>query len=266
MDGFISFQIAHQQRRLLHDSGLLRSLPARAKVLCVECGLGDQAAFVARLLPKATIWGVDRSPQAIALARQLHPPEARSNLDFALAGPGSMFLSDCVDLMISNSPLSTFSHFDETITPMVSRLKAGGKIWLTSPSIGSAERIVSGLRHLIRQSEWADYFRGLGKPAPLAAPHEVTTWLRAAGLQKGYVFVTDQQLRFPGLNAFVHWITCKWSAYFLRLPRDRHRLFLDRLVDIASPKNTDFYCIDLAWLSAYAVKPTGRTEKCPAQL
>jgi len=91
-----------------HDTEVLveeaiRRAPAAASVLDIGVGSGCIAIALAKALPAATVWGVDRSPDALALARR---NAQRHDVPVTLV-EGSLF-EPCpdrrFDLVVSNPP------------------------------------------------------------------------------------------------------------------------------------------------------------------
>lgn len=104
----LDFEVAPGVLIPRHDTEVLveeaiRRAPAAASVLDIGVGSGCIAIALAKALPAATVWGVDRSPDALALARR---NAQRHGVSVTLV-EGSLFepCSDRrFDLIVSNPP------------------------------------------------------------------------------------------------------------------------------------------------------------------
>jgi trans-aconitate methyltransferase len=83
---------------------LLAALPplqGDERILDLDCGTGEESAYISQLVPDGFVMGVDRSPDAIAFAIATYDPDLFSNLEFRSAPLGKLDLR--FDLILTRS-------------------------------------------------------------------------------------------------------------------------------------------------------------------
>ena len=127
--------------------------PARPlRVLDLGCGTGLNALALAEALPQAVVTGVDLSSASIAQGESLrrrHPAGARVTFTAAnylqfLGGPFDVIVSDTVLYAIPASDEALFGKIAGDVVP-------GGLLVYTMPASGLANRLVVGVRRVLRR-------------------------------------------------------------------------------------------------------------------
>src|SRR5690349_12440683 len=109
----------HELERLIRQSQFLgelsehllrkAGLAAGMSVLDVGCGVGDLSMLAARLVgPTGRVVGVDRSPDAIALASARAADAKLSNVRFMIGEAGSCTIDEPVDAVIGRLVMMYF--------------------------------------------------------------------------------------------------------------------------------------------------------------
>ena len=104
---------------------LLAALPplqGDERILDLDCGTGEESAYLSQLVPDGFVLGVDRSPDAIAFAHATYDPDLFLNLDFKAAPIG--------DLDLRFDWILTKYSDDEELKQLELLLADGGQLYI----------------------------------------------------------------------------------------------------------------------------------------
>jgi len=106
-------------------AGISRGL----RVLDIGCGAGDVSFLTARLVgPEGLVIGVDRSPQAVAVAEQRAAQARVSNVRFLVSDLSQLTLDGPVDAIVGRLVLMYFTNPAEILRRLLSFVKPGGLV------------------------------------------------------------------------------------------------------------------------------------------
>jgi 2-polyprenyl-3-methyl-5-hydroxy-6-metoxy-1,4-benzoquinol methylase len=117
-------------RRFLCEAGLAPGM----RVLDLGSGAGDVAFLVADLVgPGGEVVGVDRSPEALATARQRADAESISNVSFALAEANELSFEHPFDALVGRYVLMFQPDPTATVRAAAQHVRPGGVIAFHEP-------------------------------------------------------------------------------------------------------------------------------------
>lgn len=154
----------------------LAGLQPGMTVLDAGCGAGDTSVLAAKLVgPAGRVIGIDRSLDAIALARQRAEAAGLSNVEFIQTELVSVTLSDPVDAVVGRLVLMYSAEPAKVVRHLMTQLKSGGIIVFQELDISAAksvprvetfEEVGSWIKETFRRGG-ADACAGLGLGATL---------------------------------------------------------------------------------------------------
>ena len=171
---------AAQQRMAME---LLSGVQLRGdeRVLDIGCGDGKITAYIAGLVPRGSVLGIDQSGEMIAFAREAFPPQDHPNLSFDVGDASHLDFSEEFDIVFSNSALHWVLDHGPVLAGIERSLKPGGKIFLQMGGRGNATQTSEALVVLLSQTRWSRYFTDFSFPYGFYAPEEYREWLKQAG-------------------------------------------------------------------------------------
>ena len=153
------------------------------------CGPGTLTATLTERWPRATVWGVDNSPQMLAKARAL---PAQPRLHFVEADIAEWSPPQRLDRIISNAALHWVPEHQAVLRRLIGLLTPHGVLAVQVPN-NHAEAAHRILRESTQQEPWRSLLAGFGGAlsryrAPAGTPKRFT----ASGVQSrcGRRFIT----------------------------------------------------------------------------
>jgi len=117
---------------MIHFVKTLETKPKR--ILDIGCGTGFFSNEMKKIYPKATIYGLDVSKKAIAIARKTYP---KVNFIFGDAEQELSFEDNFFDLIISGEHIEHLKDVDTYLIEVNRTLNQHGILILTTPNLGS---------------------------------------------------------------------------------------------------------------------------------
>jgi SAM-dependent methyltransferase len=125
-------RLIHQARffgelteQVLHRAGLQPGM----RVLDIGCGAGDVALLAARLVgPEGAVIGVDKSPEAVALASRRAQAAELTNMHFVAQDLSELSLDQPVDALVGRLVLMYFADPAVLLRRLLGLLKPGGLV------------------------------------------------------------------------------------------------------------------------------------------
>lgn len=112
----------------------------------VGCGPGNSTAVLRRVFPKASLLGVDLSPEMVEKAANRYP-----DIPFRVCDAAA--LSGQYDLVFSNACLQWIPHHDSLIPKLMERLTDGGVLAVQMP-MNEAEPLYRIIREVTAEAKW----------------------------------------------------------------------------------------------------------------
>ena len=153
---------------------LLLQIPADLKpkeIWDLGCGTGEHAALLASRHPRASVHGLDASPEMLAKARERGTEVDWRDGDIAQFAPDRP-----ADLIFTNAALQWLGHHDVLFPRLVAALAPRGVLACQLPISFDADWHRT-LRDTAAHGPWADRLRGLRGVHPTASASEYYAWL-----------------------------------------------------------------------------------------
>lgn len=181
-----------------YGEGVIDLIDAAPGATCLDLGCGNGALTAALCERGLDAFGMDASPEMLALARERHP-----KLRFVEGDATSFVLSEPVDVVFSNAVLH---WIDRKLQPaalehVAAALVPGGQFVFECGGYGCGARIHAALAREFEAHglayELPFYFPTMGEYAPL---------VEAAGLRVTHALLFDRPTRLKGPNGMAGWI------------------------------------------------------------
>ncbi len=229
------------------------------RVLDIGCGDGKVTAYIAGLVPRGSVVGVDASEEMILYAQHVYPPQAYPNLAFEVGDASSLDFAEEFDVIVSNSALHWVLDHGPVLDGIKRALKPGGQIFLQMGGRGNVSHTWEVLRILMAQERWARYFNDFSFPYGFYGPDEYREWLVQAGLVPRRVELVTRDMALEGCEGLAAWIRTTWLPFTQRIPEELRDSFVDELADeyvkIYPPDEEGLVHIDMMRLMVEAEKP-----------
>ncbi len=229
------------------------------RVLDIGCGDGKITAYIAGLVPRGSVLGIDQSEEMILYAQQTYPPEDYLNLAFDVGDASHLAFEEEFDVIVSNSALHWVLDQGPVLAGIMRALKPGGHIYLQMGGRGNVTHTWEVLRVLMAQERWARYFNDFSFPYGFYGPEEYGEWLVQAGLVPRRVELVVRDMALEGREGLAAWIRTTWLPFTQRIPEELRDGFVDELTDeyvkIYPPDSEGLVHIDMIRLMVEADKP-----------
>ncbi len=165
------------------------------------CGPGALTATLTERWPRATVWGIDSSPQMLAKART-RPVQPR--LYFVEADIAEWSPPQQLDRIISNAALHWMPEHQTVLQRLVGLLTPHGVLAVQMPN-NHTEAAYRILRESLRQEPWGVLLAGAEEHVAIQSPHWYVSTLHSLGCS-ARVWETIYYHLLSGENAVLEWM------------------------------------------------------------
>lgn len=181
-----------------YGAGVIDLVDVREGESCLDLGCGNGALTAELAARGLDAFGMDASPEMVALARKRHP-----ELRFEVGDATSFSLGESVDVVFSNAMLHWIDAGQQAaaLGRVAAALRVGGQFVFECGGHGCGARIHAALRRAFSgrglDYEMPFYFPTVGEYAPQ---------VEAAGLRVTDAFLFDRPTRLEGPDGMADWI------------------------------------------------------------
>lgn len=166
------------------------------------CGPGNLTAVLARRWPKATVVGVDSSPEMIAAARAAEAQQV-PNLSFALGDVADWQPERPVDVLVCNAVLQWVPEHGQLLLRWADLLAPGG--WLAFQLPGNFDQPSHAIvKEMATSPRWRVPLAGVRRSRQAGDPADYVTLLARPGFEVN-AWETSYLHILPGENPVLEW-------------------------------------------------------------
>lgn len=189
-------------------------------LLDVGCGDGKITYYLKQEYPHISIAGVDKSPEMIALAKDLHP-----QIDFRVDDAQSLHFPNPVNAIVSFSCFHWISQPLQALQAFSNKLLQNGKLYiLCAPQVPNNMKSI--LDHVRSSEQWSPYFKHFHDPMHVVNLEEAKSMLSQAGLHSKRMELVRIPVEFATKEQFKHWIKA-WASPIRVLDSSLHDPFME---------------------------------------
>jgi trans-aconitate 2-methyltransferase len=197
-------------QRLRPALDLIARIPSENPQTVVDlgCGTGSVTRILRERWPRASITGVDGSPQMLAEARKLKADLVWEQCDVAAWTPEAAF-----DLIFSNAALHWLDDHPGLFARLCGKIAAGGVLAVQMPrNFGAPSHTL--IHELAASPPWRETLAGLLRPQPVLTP-EAYYDLLAPAARVLDIWETEYLQVLEGENPVAEWTKGTWLAPLL---------------------------------------------------
>jgi trans-aconitate 2-methyltransferase len=196
-------------------------------VLDAGCGSGRMTRVLLERLPRGRVYGVDRSPAMLAVAREeLAPFGERVRL---LEGDlTTVDLPERVDAVFSNATLHWIRDHAALFRNLARLMRPGGRLAAQCGGRGNIAALRREVHTVAARDPFRAHLAGMAETWRFAGPEETADLLRAAGFTDIETGLDDAPQDFPDRDAYAVFIRTAVLLPFLeQLPADTRDGFVE---------------------------------------
>lgn len=219
------------QSKWAHELIAKLSLSGDERILDLGCGDGAVTAYIAGLVPKGEITGIDSSPDMIGFAKESYPSSQYPNLSFIQKDMQDIGFHEDFHVVFSNAALHWVRDHASLLKKIAQSLVPGGRILVQCGGEGNAKDFFDIAFPMIRKEPWNKYFTDFSTPYNFYSDVEYIGWLKAAGLKPVRVELLHKDMEQAGRDGIISWIHSTWLPFTERLPDIIKDEFVSTLAD-----------------------------------
>ena len=199
-------------------------------VVDAGCGSGRVTRLLLERVPRGRVYGVDRSPAMLAVARE-QLADAGERVMLVEADLTSVRLPEPVDAIFSNATFHWIDDHEALFANLAALLRPGGTLAAQCGGVGN----ITAVRHSADAVMERPPF-GLYGPVRngyhFATPEATRARLAAIGFREIETWLEPQPVQFPDGAAYAAYLkTVVLGPYLAALPGDLHDRFIDAVVE-----------------------------------
>lgn len=219
------------------------NLKGDERVLDLGCGDGTLTAYLAELLPRGQVVGVDASQGMIEAAL----PKAGHNLRFLRMDINELDFLDEFDLILSNATLHWIKDHQRLLQNVQKALRADGRLRFNFAGDGNCSHFFAVMHKAMEVDEFRSFFAEFEWPWYMPPVDEYKTLTESSGLHDVQVWGENADRFFPDTEAMIRWVDQPSLVPFLAFISDPMKtLFRDFVVNrmIEETKQEDGRCFE----------------------
>ena len=201
------------------------------RVLDIGCGDGKITAYIASLLPKGSVVGIDNSAEMISFAQSKFPQSNWPNLSFQYGDATDLRYEDEFDLVVSFACLHWILDQISVLKGIKRSLKFKGKLLVQFGGRGNVGEVLEAVNKKISEDKWARYFKDFTFPYGFFGVEEYKSWLDEVGLRAVRVELIPKDMVQSGIEGLACWIESTWLPYIVRIPNGLQHNFIHEVAE-----------------------------------
>ena len=199
-------------------------------VMDAGCGTGRVTRLLLERLPRGRVYGVDRSPAMLAVAREQFA-DAAEHVTLVEADLTSVRLPEPLDAIFSNATFHWISDHDALFANLSALLRPGGRLAAQCGGAGNIDVVRRHADAVLAGGEFAA-FGPVRDAYHFATPEETAARLTRAGFADVETWLEPQPVAFPDRQAFAEYLkTVVLGPYLAALPETLHDRFIQAVVE-----------------------------------
>ena len=135
------------------------SISGDERILDLDCGDSAVTAYIAGLVPKGEVTGIDSSPDMIGFAKESYPPSQYPNLSFILGDMQDIMYHEDFCVVFSNAALHWVRDHVSLLKKIAQPLVLGGRVLVQCGGEGNAKDLFDIAFPMIQKEPWNKYFQ-----------------------------------------------------------------------------------------------------------
>ncbi len=230
-DAVTYHEVALPHERWARD--ILEHLPLRGDeaVLDAGCGSGRATRLLLERLPRGRVYGVDRSPAMLAVAREALAPYG-DRVRLIEADLLTVTLPEPVDAAFSNATFHWIRDHAALFANLARLLRPGGLLVAQCGGAGNIAHVMACADRALGRPPFSVHAAARADAWTYAGPEETRARLEAAGFTDVTTWLEPQPVRFPDPRTFARFLkTVVLGPYLDVLPAALHDAFVAAVVE-----------------------------------
>jgi trans-aconitate 2-methyltransferase len=200
------------------------------RVLDIGCGDGKITAYIASLVPKGSVVGIDNSAEMISFARSKFPQLSWPNLSFEYGDASNLRYQNEFDIVVSFACLHWILDHKPVLEGSKRSLKSGGRLFIQFGGKENAAKVFEVEEKKILEDKWIRYFKNFAFQYAFYEPETYKDWLDQVGLKTIRVELILKDMIQSGGEGMASWIASTWLPYIERIPEELRHDFINETV------------------------------------
>jgi trans-aconitate 2-methyltransferase len=193
------------------------------------CGSGRVTRLLLERLPRGRVYGVDRSPAMLAVARE-ELADAAGRVTLIEGDLTAVRLPEPMDAVFSSATFHWIHDHDALFRNLAVSLRPGGRLSVQCGGAGNIATVKGYADDLMARAPFIRHGT-VSDPYNFAGPHETATRLQAAGFGDVQSWLEPAPVAFPDERAFHDYLkTVVLGPYLAALPESLHDAFIAAVV------------------------------------